>query len=307
MSARRHERGRFFRPLTGLIDRLRGREAVREPSLAIQRILVALDASTYSLAALEAAAELAAGQRAELVGLFVEDENLMHLAGLPFAREMRAPSARHKSIDSDEMEHELRLQASQARRALESVAVRFGVSWSFHTVRGQVTATLLAAALEADMLAMGRVSRPFSSRSRLGSTARAAMTKMDRSLLLMPHGSNLSYPILVTYDGSAAAGKALEAAARMARVGGNHLTVLLLSDTLEEVESLRREVTEQLQERGPDAQLDWMPQATVDKLVEITQSVQDCVVVLGGDNPLLRADAIQELLDATDCPVMLVR
>ena len=50
-----------------------------------------------------------------------------------------------------------------------------------------------------------------------------------------------------------------------------------------------------------------MPQATVDKLIEITQSVQDCVVVLGGENPLLRADAIQELLDATNCPVMLVR
>jgi nucleotide-binding universal stress UspA family protein len=299
--------GRLSGPLARLIDRLRGRAAAKAPEHAIQRILVALDASTYSLAALEAAAELAAVQSAELVGLFVEDENLIHLAGLPFAREVRGPSARHKSIDSDEMEYDLRLQASQARQALESVATRFRVRWSFHTVRGQVTATLLEAALEADMLAMGRVSRPLSSRSRLGSTARAAMTKTERSLLLMPHGRNLSYPILVTYDGSAAAGQALEAAARMARAGGNHLTVLLLADTLQKAESLRKKVVEQLQERGPEAQLDWMPQATVEKLIEITQSVQDCVVVLGGENPLLRADAIQELLDATDCPVMLVR
>jgi nucleotide-binding universal stress UspA family protein len=299
--------GRLSGPLARLIDRLRGRTTAKAPEHAIQRILVALDASTYSLAALEAAAELAAVQSAELVGLFVEDENLIHLAGLPFAREVRGPSARHKSIDSDEMEYDLRLQASQARQALESVATRFRVRWSFHTVRGQVTATLLEAALEADMLAMGRVSRPLSSRSRLGSTARAAMTKTERSLLLMPHGRNLSYPILVTYDGSAAAGQALEAAARMARAGGNHLTVLLLADTLQKAESLRKKVVEQLQERGPEAQLDWMPQATVEKLIEITQSVQDCVVVLGGENPLLRADAIQELLDATDCPVMLVR
>ena len=242
MSTGRGERGRFYRPLADLFDRLRGRAGPREPDVAIQRILVALDASTYSLAALEAAAALAAVQRAELVGLFVEDENLLHLAGLPFAREVRAPSAKHKSISSDEMEHELRLQASQARQALESAATRFSVRWSFHTVRGQVTTTLLAAALEADLLAMGRVSRPFSSRSRLGSTARAAMAETKRSLLLMPHDSNLSYPILVTYDGTMAARQALEAAARMAQAGGNHLTVLLLSDTLEQAESLRQEV-----------------------------------------------------------------
>jgi bifunctional N-acetylglucosamine-1-phosphate-uridyltransferase/glucosamine-1-phosphate-acetyltransferase GlmU-like protein len=37
------------------------------------------------------------------------------------------------------------------------------------------------------------------------------------------------------------------------------------------------------------------------------QATDDCVLVLGGENPLLEADAIQELLDTTDCPVLLVR
>jgi nucleotide-binding universal stress UspA family protein len=298
---------RINRPMLELFDRLRGRDRARDPKLAIKRILVALDASTYSLAALEAAAVVAAGQRAELVGLFVEDENLLHLAGLPFAHQVRAPSARRESIDSDEMEQNLRLQASQARRALEAAAGRFGLRWSFHAVRGQVTARLLEAALEADMLAMGRVSRPFSSRGQVGSTARAAMAKTKHSLLLMPQGSNLSYPVLVTYDGSPAGKQALLAATRMTWAGGNHLTVLLLSDSLEEVESLREEVNERLEERGLVAQFNWMPQATVDKLVELTRTFQNCVVILGGDNPLVRADAIQELLDATDCPVMLIR
>ena len=57
-----------------------------EPKFAIRRILIALDASTHSLAALDAAAEMAANMQAELIGLFVEDENLLHLsykAGIP--------------------------------------------------------------------------------------------------------------------------------------------------------------------------------------------------------------------------------
>ncbi|MGB7837261.1 MAG: universal stress protein, partial [Terrimicrobiaceae bacterium] len=59
----------------------------------IRRILVALDASAHSRAALEAACELALGLDAELSGLFVEDINLLRLAQLPFASEISYPSA----------------------------------------------------------------------------------------------------------------------------------------------------------------------------------------------------------------------
>ena len=51
------------------------------------RILVALDASPRSLAALSTAGALAAELDAELSGLFVEDINLQRLLALPFARE----------------------------------------------------------------------------------------------------------------------------------------------------------------------------------------------------------------------------
>jgi hypothetical protein len=59
----------------------------------IHRILVALDASVRSLAALEAAAELAAEWHAELLGLFVEDVELLRLAATPAAIHCVYPSA----------------------------------------------------------------------------------------------------------------------------------------------------------------------------------------------------------------------
>jgi nucleotide-binding universal stress UspA family protein len=245
--------------------------------------------------------------QAELIGLFVEDENLLHLAGLPFAQEVRSPSAESKPMSSDKMQKELKLQASQARRALKSAAERVNAQWSFRVVRGQVTASVLAAALDADLLAIGRVSRPLSSRSRLGSTARAVSIETKRSVLLMPPSSDLDYPVLVTYDGSEGAKQALRAAARLARSGGDKLNVLLLADSLEAIEPLQNEVTEWLDERGLAAGFHWLPQATVAGLVEMVQSAESCVLVLGGENPLVEAAAIQDLLDATDCPVMLVR
>ena len=56
------------------------------------RVLVAVDASAASLLALELAADLAAALRASLTGLYVEEEDLLHAAGLPFARRVRAQS-----------------------------------------------------------------------------------------------------------------------------------------------------------------------------------------------------------------------
>ena len=53
-----------------------------ESSPFIRRILVALDSSPASLSAMEQAIELAAGFEAEVIGLFVEDINLVRLAEL---------------------------------------------------------------------------------------------------------------------------------------------------------------------------------------------------------------------------------
>jgi nucleotide-binding universal stress UspA family protein len=278
-----------------------------DQELVIKRILVALDASTHSLAALEAAADLAAALEAELLGLFVEDENLLHLAGLPFAQEVHAPWAASREMSSDRMEKDLRLQAAQARRALQAAAERVQARWSFRTVRGQVTPAVLAAALEVDLVAMGRIGRPVSRHNRLGSTARATAASTHRSVLLMQQGGDLSYPILVTFDGSPAAWQALLAAAKLAGAGGDDLNVLILCESPEAVGQLKDEVRNWLGQRDLRAHYSWLPQATTGGLIKLIQAAADCVLVLGGDNPLLEANAIQELLDETDCPVLLVR
>ena len=77
-----------------------------KPESSSRRILVVLDASPFGLEALEAAAGLAARLRAELQGLFVEDVDLLRLAGLPFAREL-AYSSSQRRLDVATMEHVL--------------------------------------------------------------------------------------------------------------------------------------------------------------------------------------------------------
>ena len=187
----------------------------RELEPTIRRILVALDASPHSQAALEAASELADVLKAELVGIFVEDVNLLRLAGLPFAREVGYPSGTDRPLDSASMEREIRIQAEQARQTLASVAVRRQIRWSFRVVRGQVATELLSAAQEADLLVLGRASWALTRQVRLGATA-AWLWLRRRAQCCCCNMATICQPVQLVYDESPAARQALATAAQLA-------------------------------------------------------------------------------------------
>lgn len=121
----------------------------------IQRILVAVDASPHSRAALEAAGELAARFDAELLGIFVEDLNLLRLAGLPFSEEMGLFSARRRRLRSGDLKRQLRIQARRAHETFSVVVERTHVSGEFHIVRGSVSHKILEASADADIVLFG--------------------------------------------------------------------------------------------------------------------------------------------------------
>jgi hypothetical protein len=129
----------------------------RNETLATDHILVALDASPHSAAALVAAAEVAAALNLELRGLYVEDVNLLHLCGLPFGLEIGSFTANPRRLEQARMERDFRIQASLLRKIMADVAGRQRVSWSFKVVRGGVTQELLSAGSTAQMVSLGRV------------------------------------------------------------------------------------------------------------------------------------------------------
>lgn len=120
--------------------------------MKIRRVIVGLDPALQSRALLEAAVELAERMEAELIGLFVENQDLLHFAGLPFAREVGFASATRRTLDVESMERSLRALAKEAQQTLASVAGRTPVQWSFRVVRGAPAAQLLAAAEESDLV-----------------------------------------------------------------------------------------------------------------------------------------------------------
>lgn len=196
------------------------------PASQPRRIVVALDASSYSLAALRAAAELAMLLDVELEGLFVEDINLLYLCGFPFTQEIGSYTATARRMENVVVERQLRTLAATIQQSMNRIVIRTPVRWRFQVRRGAVVDELLAAAQGADMLSIGRSGQ--ARRSTLGSTARALVQRSQRPLLLLDEIGGLVYPLIAIYTGSETSQRVLKWLATLAHRSHNAVRVLLV-------------------------------------------------------------------------------
>lgn len=269
----------------------------------IRRIVVALDTSVDSDAALRASAQLAARLEAELIGLYVEDADLLRLAEHPSASEVEYFSARRRQLTGPELERQLRSQAAQLRRRLMRIADRLGVRSSFRTARGRVAARLLASLEEADLIGVGARGR---SRTRgPGSTVETLLGEGSGPLLVLRSGMSLGGHIHVLYDGSDGAEAALELGFDLAQDEDTELTVILESPVGER-ERLAGAVRDRLEERRLDAKLLYLPKhaAGPDLLVYTLRQSRAGLLVTTRESLRYDRRELGRFLSRLHCPLL---
>lgn len=272
-------------------DDLAGTEAgpPAPPSpMEVEYILVALDLSPHSEAALAAAAQLAAALHLELRGLYVEDVNLLRLCGLPFGIEYGSFTAKPRRIEQNHLEREFRIQASRLRKIMADIAGQNRISWSFQVVRGRVTDQLLEAATSARMLSLGRVGR--SPGKRTGSTAQAIAQRSRRPVVFQSRRRTLRGPYAVVYTGSPSAVRALALGADMSSQEESMLRVLAPSD------DLAAEAQAYLEANHPNAPA----------LYARARALDDLLAAIGEDDVVILPAESAAWLDAISLTVIVV-
>lgn len=194
------------------------------PTPAAERILALLEGAAAE-AVLEAAAEVAAVRRLPLVGLIIEDAELLSSAGLPFAREVGGVSGRLRRLRSDELEVRMHAEQERLRALLAETARRHGIVAELEIDRGQRVQTVLARLVPSDTLVVRRVAaleRPLALVERVLVDARCAVLVTGaRSPLLAGRGA----PMALVED-EASAARVVAPAAELSR--GQYRGVLVL-------------------------------------------------------------------------------
>jgi nucleotide-binding universal stress UspA family protein len=191
----------------------------------IRRVVVALDATCDSRAAVETGTALAASWRVDLRALFVEDAALRYVAELPFTRQISLPRPVTTAFDLPGLEAEFAALAARLRRYLAVEASRRAVPWTFEIVRDLARAEEWALDA-ADLLVAESAARPFARHLLLESPLRAALGQARRPVLFLPPGRAAAAPVMVVDDGAPGAQLALAAAENMAAAIGGELVVL---------------------------------------------------------------------------------
>ncbi|MCF8384016.1 MAG: universal stress protein [Chlorobium sp.] len=286
----------------------RNRETPPKPErYVIKSIAVGIDCSPHSMASLKAAAELAARMNAELIGIFVEDINLLRIADLPFSQEIRLYSAQPESMSTAELERLLRMQARQAETSLQHEAEIFRVHHTFNVRRGIVPREVIAAALEADLLVLGRSGRSPTCRKGLGSTARSALSGSTKNVMLMRTGFSAEHEaILVLFDGSEGSKAALRIALSLVR-SGNTLHILILPQTENEKATLEKELSKLIPSGILRVEYHMLPSVTDSRIIARYIRMADSGLLVLSDHMNLPQETVHSLINEVDYPVLLVR
>lgn len=273
-----------------------------EAELALRRILVALDVSEQSRAALEAAARLAGGLNAELVGLFVEDSDLLRMAELPVTRLVGARGT--GALDPAMLRRAFKVQAAEAREALERSAEQWQVKWSFRVTRGSSAEAVVAEAGDFDLVALGRTSRPAVRTAPLGATARRTAMAASCSVLVSRGGQRAGCPLLALYEGGT---RALPLTAELSRVFACSLIVGVLAETPERAAALEAEAETWLRESGLRGRVERLDRAEADAIHDLIKRRDAGLLVVDQRGPLASKLNLEGLLETQDVPVLVLR
>ena len=262
----------------------------------VGKVLLALDISPRSKSALEAATTLAAELDAELTGLFVEDINLQHLVGLPFAREFNLLSGEVRPLLREELERTWRLEAETVQRQLAEAAGRLRLRWSFRVARGKVAAEVNALAEAFDLVVLGK---------RTHASTMAVMQATYQMANILPKAQ--SGPVLALYDGMPAARHSLDSGAMLSRLNGTELVLLISAGNKEEYATACATAQISLKERGVAGRCVWLPQLDGPALIEAARREGASCLVLTGKERFLMQAGFDRVLDEIECPVVLVQ
>lgn len=268
---------------------------------ARMRVIVAIGPAAPDSPALIAAAQLARAAGAELAALFVEDINLLRLAELPFALEIGAASATMRRVVASEVEHALKRQAGELRRALAEAVHGAQLDWTFGTVRGRPVRVLLEASDEGDLVVLASSAVRTLAHTELASAMRAARNAISAGTKPRP-----ARPVAVALRPGHGALRALAAAHGLARANATDL-VLFLAERGADGAELLVMVDAWLGEHDATARIVPLLDSTPAHVAELVAGEDPAVLFWPGDGIQEFAPEIESLLEAIRCPLIVVR
>ncbi len=284
-------------------------------------VISLIDGSGPSESALDAAARLAVRASLSLHGLFIEDERQFTYfppvtamgVGLGTAPTVAVP------LPADEyarVEREVRGLRERAEESFQRRCAAHDIHGRFQSTRGDVIDEMIVAARRNGLVVMGcrRRGAPEGA-TNPGSKIEPLLRATPRPLLLTPEGTWMDEAggtVMLAYDGSTAALRALPLAGWMAQLFGSSVEVVVVEDDKERLQLLHEEAFAYLEPYGMEITQTSQSGRAWKRLVHLAEQRQTRCMVMGAFGHYRISEWIfgsttTNVLEHLPCPVLLTR
>jgi nucleotide-binding universal stress UspA family protein len=274
--------------------------------ICINRILIPLDTSSHSFAALQAAVNLAHHYQAKLRGIFIEDITLLSLAEMPFRQEVGEYTAIIREISTDGMTRGIFVQSKTVVKTFQNLIRRTDLEGDIAILRGKVNEIIKSEASQCDLLILGKSGTNPSSIHRMGSTTRAMIRDQKVSLLLIEEGNQLGHPIFVLFDNSPLGATSLETAGDLLEPGQS-LVILLNNDNDHTFEENRKFLRRWSSEKQINISIQGFKPRSFDQFVKQFSGLKTGLFVLPKLEDIKKRWLVEICLEEVTLPVLLIQ
>lgn len=246
----------------------------------IRSILVPVDASPYAEASARYAARIAAKAGAELVGLHVVDGKILNG---PLLRDVTFMADAFQGFEyAEEVRRALEEKGRRVLARFEKLCGEIGIPCRTALETGIVPEAIAEAAKRCDLVVMGKRGEnreqetPF-----LGSVVEAAVRLCSRAVIVVPEADRKIERILVAYDGSKNANRAIAMLTDLAGLGNFEILVLTVADPGDPVAAMMEEGVAFLRDRGLPSRGVLRSGEPVERIVDACAELDADILVMG--------------------------
>jgi hypothetical protein len=275
--------------------------------VAVSRIIVGWQSHAAIDPSVEAATLLAAATEAEVVGLFVEDNDLIKLAGQPFVRPLTLGDDSSKPVTRATIVAAYARGATVCRRVLSAQAGKADVKWTFSTERGELPAKIRDIAASNDFVVLPGDAQGFGAKQ-LMDELRSSPTNVRGILLVgLRQPASQMGPVIAIDDGDDKGEHTIRLAVRIAMVRGRSLVLFVVAATDTEADQIMRRA-EKLASPNVTLSARRFPPGSAQLIAAATGEFAPVFIV--GDRqgePFGDDKSVLSLLRACNAPVLLLR
>lgn len=217
-------------------------------------VLIGLDGTDASTAALEVAVAIARSAGASMKGVFVEDEHRFYFVPTPTALAGAAGATASVPVPLPpermaEEEERVREETERIRSTFSNTCRRWDLEGTFFVLRGSIGRSLAQESRRVDLLVLGRrgEGRRVSKAAIVGVTTEEVIRATPRPVLVVPSNGRRGNAMVLAYDGSVASCRAIVAGAELALLlEKSHIHVLTVAGSREKAERAQQEAREYL-------------------------------------------------------------